>query len=216
MSLTLHYHPLASFCWKVLIGLYENAAPFTPLIVDLGDEGERAKFTAIWPPGQFPVLQDDARGEVVAETTIIMDYLDLHYPGPVRFTPADPDEAWRVRLWDRLFDLHVQEPMQKIVGDRIRPAGQGDAHGVASARSKLATSYVFLEGRIGDRKWLSGGDFGLAECAAFPALYYGDKVQPLGAEHPKLRAYLARLTERPSIQRVLDEAGPYFHMFPAG
>jgi glutathione S-transferase len=214
MSLTLHYHPLASFCWKVLIGLYENGTPFTPLIVDLGDEAERARFTAIWPPGQFPVLQDHVRGEVVAETTVIIDYLDAHYAGPVRFTPTDADAAWRVRLWDRLFDWHVQEPMQKIVVDRIRPEGQKDPFGVAQARAKLATSYAFLEQRIGDQIWLSGGDFGLAECAAFPGLYYADKVQPLGPEHPALSAYLARLTARPSIQRVLEEAAPYFHMFP--
>jgi glutathione S-transferase len=28
MSLTLHMHPLASYCWKVLIALYENDTPF--------------------------------------------------------------------------------------------------------------------------------------------------------------------------------------------
>jgi glutathione S-transferase len=216
MSLTLHYHPLSSFCWKVLIGLYENATPFTPLIVDLADEAERAKFTALWPPTQFPVLQDHGRGEVVGETTVILDYLDAHYPGAVRFTPADPDAAWRVRLWDRLFDLHLHVPMQNIVGDRIRPAEQRDPFGVAQARARLATSYGFLEERIKGQSWLSDGDFGLAECAAFPALYYGDRVRPLGPEHPNLRSYLARLTERASVQRVLEEAKPYFHMFPTG
>ena len=215
MSLTLHYHPLSSFCWKVLIGLYENQTPFTPLIVNLGEAASGDEFMALWPPGQFPVLQDEGRGEVVGETTIILDYLDLYYPGPVRFTPLDPDAAWRVRLWDRLFDLHVQVPMQRIVGDRIRPAESRDALGVAQARAKLASSYDFLERRIGEQTWLSGGAFGLAECAAFPALYYGDKAQPIGAEHPRLSAYLARLTKRPSVQRVLDEAEPYFHMYPA-
>jgi len=34
MSLTLHFHPLASFCHKALIALYENATPFTPNLVD--------------------------------------------------------------------------------------------------------------------------------------------------------------------------------------
>ncbi|HAR27265.1 MAG TPA: glutathione S-transferase, partial [Bradyrhizobium sp.] len=37
MSLTLHYHPLSSFCWKALVALYENGAPFTPHMVNLGD-----------------------------------------------------------------------------------------------------------------------------------------------------------------------------------
>jgi glutathione S-transferase len=214
MSLTLHYHPLSSFCWKALIGLYENQTPFSPLIVDLGDEASRDRFMAMWPPGQFPVLEDEGRGEVVGESTVILDYLDLYYPGAVRFTPAEPEAAWRVRLWDRLLDLHVHLPMQRIVGDRIRPAESRDPLGVAQARAKLVSSYDFLEQRIGEETWLSGGQFGLADCAAFPALYYGDKAQPLGA-HPKLRAYLGRLRERSSVQRVLDQAEPYFHMYPA-
>ena len=33
MALTLHFHPLASFCWKALIALYENDTPFTPNLV---------------------------------------------------------------------------------------------------------------------------------------------------------------------------------------
>ena len=42
MSLTLHFHPLASYCHKVLIALYENGTPFTPNMVDLANETERA------------------------------------------------------------------------------------------------------------------------------------------------------------------------------
>ena len=58
--LTLYYHPFASFCQKVLIALYENAVPFRPHLVDLGDPEARAAFLAIWPIGKFPVLHDAA------------------------------------------------------------------------------------------------------------------------------------------------------------
>lgn len=217
MSLTLHYHPLSSFCWKALIGLYENATPFTPLIVDLGDETSRAAFLAVWPIGKFPVLRDDARGQTVPETSVILDYLDAHYPGAVRFTPTDPDLAWRTRLWDRFFDLYVMVPVQKIVGDRIRPSdADRDPLGVAQARAQLAASYDVLETELTDRTWMSGDTFGLADCAAFPALFYADKVQPLGEAWPRIGAYLARLKARPSAARVLVEAEPYFKFFPAG
>ena len=47
MSLTLYYHPLSSFCWKALIALYENDTPFTPLIVNLGEEASSAAFKKI-------------------------------------------------------------------------------------------------------------------------------------------------------------------------
>ena len=215
MPLKLHFHPLSSFCWKVLVGLYENATPFEPVIIDLGDEASRDPFQALWPLGKMPVLQDLDRNRVVPETTVILDYLDLYYPGPVRFTPAEPEAAWRTRLWDRVFDLHVQAPMQKIVGDRLRPSGEKDAYGVAQARAQLDVVYRLIEAEAAAGQWFSGGGFGLADCAALPALYYADKVQPLGTDHPATAAYLARLTARPSVVRVLAEAGPYLKFFPA-
>src|SRR5215204_3900275 len=135
MSLTLCFHPLSSFCQKVLIALYENDTPFEPHIVDLADEAASAAFKKIWPIGKFPVLRDDAKDRTVPESSIIIEYLDLHYPGRTRLVPVDPDLAWQTRLRDRFYDLYVQEPMQKIVADRLRPAGVKDPFGVEQARA---------------------------------------------------------------------------------
>jgi len=214
MSLTLHMHPLASFCWKVLIALYENDTPFEAHLVDLSDPEAAAAFKALWPTAKMPLLVDTARGRTVPETSVIIEYLDTAYPGPVRFIPEGPDAALRVRLLDRLFDLYVQEPMQKIVGDRIRPAGAQDPHGVAQARSQLAMAYDLLEAELAGRTWAAGEAFSLADCAAAPGLFYADKVAPLTG-HPTVRAYLDRLVARPSFARVLREAEPYFAMFPS-
>jgi glutathione S-transferase len=214
MSLTLHMHPLASYCWKVLIALYENDTPFEARLVDLGDPEAAAAFKALWPTAKMPLLRDEARNRTVPETSIIIEYLQTAYPGPARFIPDEPDAALRVRLLDRLFDLYVQDPMQRIVGDRIRPAGAQDPHGVAQARSQLAMAYDLLETELAGRTWAAGETFSLADCAAAPALFYADKVAPLGEAHPVVSAYLDRLLARPSFVRVLQEAEPYFAMFP--
>jgi glutathione S-transferase len=211
VSLKLFAHPLSSFSWKVLIALYENETPFELITVD---GTTHADLLRAWPIGKFPVLVDRARGETVPESSAIIDYLDRYHPGPVRFTPADPDLAWRVRLLDRFFDLHIHQPMQKIVGDRIRAAGQKDPFGVEEARGALAKAYPVVEARIGLGTWLCGEAFGLADCAAAPAIYYANKVQPLGDEHAAAKGYLARLTARPSFARVLEEAEPFFRFFP--
>ena len=216
MSLTLHMHPLASFCWKVLIALYENDTPFEARLVDLGDPDEAAAFKALWPTGKMPVLRDAARDRTVPETTIIIEYLQTWYPGPVRFIPEDPETALRARLFDRLLDGYVQEPMQKIVADHIRPADAKDPHGVAYARSQLVMAYDLLEAELAGRTWMAGEAFGLADCAAAPALFYANKVAPLTSAHPRVSAYLDRLLARPSFVRVLQEAEPYFAMFPSG
>src|SRR6478609_516134 len=93
MSLTLHFHPLSSFCHKVLIALYENDTPFAPNIVNLQDEAERAALCKLWPIGKFPVLEDHARDWSVSESSIIIEYLDQQYPGKTRLVPEDADLA---------------------------------------------------------------------------------------------------------------------------
>jgi len=215
MSLIFHGHPLSSYCWKVLIALYENATPFEQVLVNLGDPEGRAAFAALWPIGKMPVLEDRARGETTAETTIIIDYLDSHYPGPVRFVPEDPERARAVRFRDRIYDLYIQGPMQKIVGDRLRPEGQRDPFGVAEARTLLATALAMVDRDLAGQSWAAGEQFTLADCAAMPALFYADKVAPFGEAYPNAAALLARLKARPSVARVLAEAEPYFQYFPA-
>jgi glutathione S-transferase len=214
MSLTLLFHPLSSFCWKTLIALYENDTPFTPQIVNLGDPADRAALLKLWPIGKFPVLRDDARGETVPESSIIIEYLDRHYPGRTRFIPADGDAALQTRLRERFYDLYAHLSAQKIVGDRLRPQADKDPHGVEEARARLRTCYGMIEAQMASGPWAMGQAFGIADCAALPALFYGNKVEPSGDAHPNLAAYLERLTARPSVARVLKEAEPYFKMFP--
>jgi glutathione S-transferase len=213
-GLTLCHHPLASFCHKVLVALYENGTRFEARIVDLADQASSEEMLAYWPVGKIPVLRDHQRGQTVPETSVIIEYLALHHPGPVPLLPADPDQALQVRLWDRFFDLHVSAPMQKIVVDRLRPAGAGDALGVIEAEATLDRAYALLEAHLQPGAWAAGGSFTLADCAAAPALFYADIVRPFGDGHPKLTAYRERLLARPSVARTIDEARPYFPMFP--
>ena len=213
MSLTLYFHPLSSFCQKVLVALYENDTPFTPHIVDLGDKAQAAALKALWPIGRFPVLRDDARDRTIPESTIIIEYLSRYYPGPSQLVPADADLAFEMRARDRLFDLYVEEPMQKIVGDRRRPAEAKDLLGVKQARSRLQAAYDIIEADMANRTWALGDTFTLADCGAAPALFYANLAEPFG-EHRNVAAYFDRLSERPSYARVRQEAEPYFGLFP--
>ena len=214
MSLRLYLHPLSSYCHKALIALYENDTRFEPVSVNLGDETERAALLKLSPIGKFPVLRDDARNMTVPESSVIIEYLDRHYPGTTRFIPGDAEAAWQTRLRDRFYDLYVHEPMQRIVGDRLRPEGKKDPHGVEEAKNRLKNSLGTIESEMTTRAWAMGDAFTLADCAAAPALFYANEVMPFGDTHPNVAAYLGRLKARPSYARVLKEAEPYFAMFP--
>jgi glutathione S-transferase len=214
MTLQLYYHPLASFCHKVLVALYEAGTEFKPQIVDLMDPGEHARFLDLWPVGKMPVLHDSARGETIPETSIINEYLDRTYSGPASLLPGDFADCLQSRLWDRFFDLYVQGPMQTIVGDRISSEERRDPARVAGAEKSLITAYDMVEKRLNGRNWIVGEAFTIADCAAAPALFYAGILVPFPERHCALRDYFERLLARPSFRRVLIEARPYFDMFP--
>jgi glutathione S-transferase len=204
-------HPLASYCWKVLIALYENETPFLSVQVDGVPKANKA-YADLWPIAKMPLLQDGAH--VVPETSIIIEYLQLHHPGSISLIPADGDAARDVRLWDRFFDLYVHAPMQKFVSDRMRPESAKDPVGVDEARATLDTAYVMLNQRLTTHTWAAGKAFSMADCAAMPPLFYADAVHPYRGTYPALAAYFERLVNRPSVQRVIREAQPWFQYFP--
>jgi glutathione S-transferase len=214
MSLKLYFHPLSSFCHKALIALYENDTPFEPHIVDLTDENSRAAFKRIWPIGKFPVLRDEAKERTIPESTMIIEYLAQHYPGRTQLVPSDPDLALQTRTRDRFYDLYVNVPMQKIVTDQLRPPSRNDPHGVEEARLLLQTACRLVDEEMAARTWAIGDTFSMADCAAAPALFYAATVAPFAGTYDNLASYLGRLIVRPSFARVLEEAQPYFALFP--
>ncbi len=212
MTITLYAHPFSSYCQKVLMALYENGTPFNLRM--LGDEQAAAKLEALWPLKRMPVLVDG--GRTVVEATIINEYLGLNYPGPVQLIPDDRRTALEARTMDRFFDNYVMTPMQKIVGDRLRPEDKRDAYGVGEARALLDRAYSWLDGVMVSRQWAAGSAFSLGDCAAAPSLFYADWAHPIDAKFTSVRAYRNRLLARPSFVRAVDEARPFRPLFPLG
>ena len=68
---------------------------------------------------------------------------------------------------------------------------------------------------MASKVWAMGNSFTMADCAAAPALFYTDKVMPLGESYPNAARYLARLMDRPPFGRAIDKARPYLDRFPA-
>ena len=212
MALTLYAHPFSSYCQKVLMALWENATPFT--YRHLEEPGAGEELARLWPIRKFPVLVDGH--QTIVETSIIIEYLDLHYPGKVRFVPEDPGEALEVRLLDRFFDQYVMNAAQIAVNEALRKVPDRLDEAKNSAASALETAYAWLEQRLDGREWAAGDGFSMADCAAAPSLFYGDWIHPIGDAYPQLRAYRARLLARPSFARAVEEGRKYRSYFPLG
>jgi len=214
MNPTLYAHPFASYCWKVLIALYENDTAFTYRSLGPDDPQAAVELRALWPLMKFPVLLD--QGHAVIESSVIIEYLALRYPGPVRLIPEHAAAALEVRFLDRYFDNYVMTPMSKIVTNQLRPEDQRDAYGVAEARAALDVAYRWLDAHMAGRTWAAGEAFTMADCAAAPALFYADWAHMIGESFPHVRSYRSRLLARPSVARTVDEARPFRHFFPLG
>lgn len=215
MAPELYAHPFSSYCQKVLTALYENGTEFTFRMLNFGKEDATVmEWARLWPMRRMPVLVDD--GTPVMESTVIIEHLDLHHPGQSPLLPVDRKAALEVRMVDRVLDNYVQTQMQKIVFDAMRPEGERDPAGVAQARGMLDTAYAWLDDRMAGREWAAGGTFGLADCAAAPALFYADWAHPIPERHGHLRGYRTRLLARPSFARAVNEARPYRGFFPLG
>ncbi|MBB5408108.1 glutathione S-transferase [Paraburkholderia sp. MM5496-R1] len=214
MPLQLYAHPFSSYCQKALTALYENGTPFEMRVLAHDDPKVMAELAALWPIRRFPVLVDG--GRTVVEASIIIEYLGLHYPGPVTLLPADPRVALEVRTMDRFFDNYISTPQQKVVFDSLRPEAERDRRGVADARALLDTSYAWLDRHMAEREWAAGDSFSLADCGAAPFLFYADWTHPIDPAFAHVRAYRQRLLARPSFARAVDEARPYRPLFPLG
>ena len=155
-------------------------------------------------------------GRVVAESSIIIEHLDLFHPGPVRLLSDDPAEALEIRFMDRFFDNQVMTPMQQPVSEALRPDGGRKEEVLAKSAKALDAAYDWLENRLGGRTWAAGNRFSMADCAAAPSLFYADWVHEIGDAFPTVRAYRSRLLKRPSFARAVDEGRPFRAFFPLG
>lgn len=210
MMLTFYGHPLSSYTQKVLMALYELGAEFTFREINLGEEADRALMREVEPMGRMPALR---QGDfTLSQSSLMIEWLDRHHPGPLRLLDPDPDAALIARQWDRFMDFQVMQMMQNIVDARLFMGEGAEARVAPFARGKLDLAYAALERQLQGRDWLAGG-FGLADCAAMPALFYAGAIHPF-ADHPRLAGYFDRLVARPSARRVIEGARPYYGWFP--
>ncbi|HEY0954641.1 MAG TPA: glutathione S-transferase family protein [Roseateles sp.] len=210
MPLTLHYHPLSSHCWKLLIALDELGLPFEGRVVNLGDPAARSAYAALWPTAKIPLLVDGDR--VLPETAIQMEYLNQRHGGSL--LPEDFEAQLQVRLWERLFDCYVMDPMQRYIAQQLRPEAERDARAQAAALDTLGMAYDLVEQRMGEHPWAAGEGFSMADCTAAPALFYATTLRPLSASQPRLAAYFERLVARASVARAIAQARPVFPYYP--
>jgi glutathione S-transferase len=180
--ITLYDAARCPYAARARIVLAEKGIEFEVVEIDLSDRPS-------WlyeknPAGRVPVLEED--GWVLPESVVIMEFLEERYPEPPLLPPDAADRA-AVRLL--IFRDHdFTDPYYAF------------RRGEEGAREELDAALGKLDAMLGERPYLGGTEFGLADIAFVPWLLRARDM--LGVEldgFTALADWLARLERRPSI-----------------
>jgi glutathione S-transferase len=181
--ITLYNAARCPYAARARIVLAEKGIEFETVEIDLSDRPD-------WlyeknPKGRVPVIEEDD-GEPLAESAVIMEFLEERYPEPA-LLPPDPADRAAVRLL--IFrDKDLTDPYYAL---RREEEGAREEFDVVLGR---------FDALLGERPYLGGAEYGLADIALGP--WFLRARDMLGVEldgFPSLADWLARLEERPAI-----------------
>ena len=215
MTLKLYAHPFSSYCQKVLIALYENDTPFEFRMLAPRRRGGDAR--ARGAMANEEISRARRRRPTVIETSIIIEHLRLHHPGPVRLVPEDPKRRARGALHGPLLrQLRLDAAAEARV--RQHPRARQSATRRASPRRErcsrppIAGWTTRWRGAHGRRATISASPTAPRRqpCSMPTGPIRSMRRSPMSAPIGK------RLLARPSFARAVDEARPYRPLFPLG
>ncbi len=183
MSLVLYNAPRCPYVARVRIVLAEKGIDYEVVDIDLDDRP--AWLYEKNPAGRVPVIEEDD-GRPLAESAVIMEFLEERYPEPA-LLPPDPADRAAVRL------LIFRD------GDLTAPY-YALRRGDEGAAEKLDAALGRFDGLLGEQPYMGGAEYGLADIALVP--WFLRARDMLGVEldgFPALSDWLARLEQRSAI-----------------
>ncbi|QYF95535.1 glutathione S-transferase [Massilia sp. PAMC28688] len=174
---------------------------------------------AVHPLGKSPVITDGEH--TVAESGAIIEYLIERY-GKGRFIPAagTPEKLLYTYFLHYAEGSAMTPLLMKLVFDKVatspmpffaKPIAKGIAGKVKSSyiMPQIVQHLAYLESELGKRTWFAGEEFTGADVQVSFVLEAAAARGGLGAQYPKLDAFLKRIHARPAYQRGLERGGPY-------
>ena len=171
------------------------------------DPADRSPVEAVSGQSLVPVLVDG--GEVITDSPAIVALLEKRFPDPPLY-PADEARRAEVEIFVEWFNRVWKRPPNAIA-DELGQA-EPDFARVAELSAELRAALDRFEALLAGRDYLFG-EFGAADCTAFPFLKYAvfglppddDELfhrvlvdhMPLGERYPRLMAWARRVDERP-------------------
>jgi glutathione S-transferase len=193
-QLKLVSHHLCPYVQRAVIALTEKGVAHERVYVDLADKPQW--FRAISPLGKVPLLV--VGEDVLFESAVICEYLDD--TASPRLHPEDALERARHRAWIE-FGSAILNDIWSFYTAR-------DEATLAKKRDDIAGKFQQLEQHLGAGPYFAGARFHLVDAVFGPIFRYFDTFETIAdfgffAETPKVRAWRAALSARPSVQNAV-------------
>jgi len=151
------------------------------------------------PNGHIPVIDDD--GFVLYESMAINFYLAAK-SGKAPLWPESLQDRAHANQWSYWAMLEVEPHLVVLLQHRLfLPADQRNEKMVANALEALKAPLAVIEKHLGNRDYLLGKDFTIADLNVASVWAIGQMVQLDFSSAPKTTAWLAKCTSRPASER---------------
>src|SRR5713101_4429635 len=204
MARPIVYGPAGStYVWSTRLALAEKGVAHELIEVGIGEHRQEPHL-ARHPFAKVPAFEHDSF--VLYETQAILRYIDEGFPS----APLQPTDLHQFARMSQIMGIVDAYAWPSIVGgilfNRIVAPRLGlpvDEAAVTAALPWARLCLSEIARLMGDQQFLAGERVSLADLMVIPLLYYFSRL-PEGeapiAEHPALRAWIARMEERQSFQ----------------
>jgi glutathione S-transferase len=181
------------------IALHEAGIQFELSKVDKRTKrADGVEFTTINPKGYVPALRLDD-GQVLTENVAVLQYIADLNPAAKLAPPAGTLERYRLQEWLSFINSEVHKSFTPLFSSEATEDMK------TYSRNNLAKRLAYLEAALGDKKYLMGEQFTVADAYLFTVLGWGSHV---GVEiGPKLKSYVDRVRARPHVIEALTAEG---------
>jgi glutathione S-transferase len=197
----LYYLPgtcsLASFISLIEVGIH-----FEPVLVDRKTRKlpDGRDYATLNPKGYVPALELDD-GEILTENTALLPYIADLNPGAKLAPPIGT--MLRIRLHEWL--AYVNGELHKNFSLLFNPTVPDAMKQIA--RDNIARRVSYIEDKLGDKSYLLGDDFSVADAYLYVILSWRQKLGVDISKFPKVTALYERVRARPSVQAARKAEG---------
>lgn len=156
-------------------------------------------FTTINPKGYVPALQLDD-GQVLTENVVVLQYIADLNPAASLAPPAGTMERYRLQEWLSFINSEIHKTFSPLFSSEATEDTK------TYARNYLGKRLRYVEGELGDKEYLMGHQFTVADAYLFTVLGWGVHV---GVDiGPKLKSYVDRIRARPHVAEAIAAERP--------